>query len=104
MKNQRLAVQAAALQKNPAEAEVILRMSVIANAITAIGRTFDRPSSEMISATDQRDMVCRWILVASYLNGLSSSSTNDTMALLGSWQRLVSRAASLCRRQCRWTR
>lgn len=68
MKNQRLAVQAAALQKNPAEAEVILRMSVIANAITAIGRTFDRPSSEMISASDQRDMVCQWILVASYLN------------------------------------
>lgn len=39
MKNQRLAVQAAALQKNPAEAEVILRISVIANAITAIVRT-----------------------------------------------------------------
>lgn len=53
MKNQRLAVQAAVLQKNPAEAELILRMSVIANAITAIGRTFDRPSSEMISAGDQ---------------------------------------------------
>jgi hypothetical protein len=68
MKNQRLAVQAAALQKAPAEAEVILRMSVIANAITAIGRTFDRPSSEMVSASDQRDLVCRWILVASYLN------------------------------------
>ena len=61
-------MQAAALQKNPAEAEVILRMSVIANAIAAIGRTLDRPSSEMISASDQRDMVCRWILVASYLN------------------------------------
>ena len=68
MKTQRLAVQAAALQKHPAEAEVILRMSVIANAITAIGRTFDRPSSEMVSASDQRALVCRWILVASYLN------------------------------------
>lgn len=68
MKTQRLAVQAAALQKHPAEAEVILRMCVIGNAITAIGRTFDRPSSEMVSAADQRDMVCRWILVASYLN------------------------------------
>jgi hypothetical protein len=68
MKNQRLAVQAGALQKAPAEAEVILRMSVIANAITAIGRSFDRPSSEMVSASDQRDLVCRWILVASYLN------------------------------------
>jgi hypothetical protein len=68
MRNQRLAMQAGALQKNPAEAEVILRMSVIANAITAIGRTFDRPSAEMISAGDQRDMVCRRILVASYLN------------------------------------
>jgi hypothetical protein len=44
-----------------AEAEVILRMSVIANAITAIGRTFDRPSSEMVSASDRRDLVCRWI-------------------------------------------
>lgn len=61
-------MQAAALQKNPAEAELILRMSVIANAITAIGRTFDRPSSEMISASDQRDVVCRWILIASYLD------------------------------------
>jgi hypothetical protein len=68
MKNQRLAVQAAALQKSPAEAEVILRISVLTNAITAIGRTFDRPSSEMVSASDQRDLVCRWILVASYLN------------------------------------
>ena len=68
MKIQRLAVQAAALQKHAAEAEVILRMSIIANAITAIGRTFDRPSSEMVSASDQRDLVCRWILVASYLN------------------------------------
>src|SRR5438477_10675811 len=68
MKIQRLAVQAAALQKHPAEGEVILRMSVIANAITGIGRTFDRPSSEMVSASDQRDLVCRWILVASCLN------------------------------------
>jgi len=68
MKTQRLAIQAAALQKHPAEAEVILRMLVIANAITAIGRTFDRSSSEMVSASDQRDLVCRWMLVASYLN------------------------------------
>lgn len=68
MKTQRLAVQAAALQKNPAAAEVILHMCVITNAITAIGRTFDRPSSEMVSGSDQRDLVCRWILVASYLN------------------------------------
>ena len=68
MKIQRLAVQAAALQKHPAEAEVVLRMCVIANAITAIGRTFDRPSSEMVSASEQRDLVCRWVLVGSYLN------------------------------------
>ena len=67
-KNQRLAVQAAALQKNPAEAEVILRICAIANAVTSIGRTFNRSSEEMYSANDQRDMVCRWILVASYLN------------------------------------
>jgi hypothetical protein len=63
MKTRRLAVQAAALQKPPAEAEIILRMSVVGNAITAIGRTFNRPSSEMVPAVDQRDMVCRWILV-----------------------------------------
>src|SRR3954471_24413009 len=68
MKIQRLAVQAAPLQKHAAEAKVMLRMCVIANATTAIGRTFDRPSSEMVSASDQRDLVCRWILVASYLN------------------------------------
>lgn len=68
VKTQRLAVQAAVLQKNPAEAEVILRMCAIANAVTSIGRTFGLASSEMCSASDQRDMVCRWILVASYLN------------------------------------
>ena len=68
MKTQRLAVQAAVLQKNRPEAEVILRMCAIANAVTSIGRTFERPSSEMSSASDQRDMACRWILVASYLN------------------------------------
>ena len=61
-------MQAKVLQENPAEAEVILRLCVIGNAITAVGRTFDRPSAEMVSASDQRDLVCRWIVVASYLN------------------------------------
>ena len=68
IKTQRLAVQAEVLQKHPPETEVILRTSAIANAVTSIGRMFKRPSSEMVSASDQRDLVLRWILVASYLN------------------------------------
>jgi len=104
MKTQRLAMQAAALQKHPAEAEVILRMSVIANAITAIGRTFDRPSSKMVSASDQRDLVCRWILVASYLNEAVIILNKRHDGLVGNWRQLGSPTASLCLRRCRWTR
>ena len=67
MKNRRLAIRAQDLQANPAEAEVVLRVCGIANAVTSIARTFVDTSAEVYQVAEQRDMVCRWIVVASYL-------------------------------------